>query len=147
MLVQVLLSHPELAVRLDLPMESFSDPRLRRIGSAAVASAGEAETGGLGEGEFVPAVLAAVGDPDVEKLAAALAMTPPVWADEPERAAGECIARILSDGLKRRKEDWRSRIDDAKRRGDEDAVQSLMEEREAMRREQVAPLQEVTQAE
>ena len=128
-------------------MELFSDLRLRRIGSAAVANAGAAKTGGLDDGEFVPAVLAAVGDPDVEKLVAALAMAPPVWADEPERAARECIARILSDGLKRRKEDWRSRIDDAKRRGDEDAVQSLMEEGEAMRKEKVGPLQEVTQAE
>ena len=128
-------------------MELFSDPRLRRIGSAAVASAGAAKAGGLDEGEFVPAVLAAVGDPDVEKLAAALAMAPPAWADEPERAAGECIARILGDGLKRRIEDWRSRMDDAKRRGDEDAVQSLTEEREAMRKEKVGPLQEVTQAE
>ncbi len=147
MLVQVLLSHPELAARLELPMELFSDPRLRRIGSAAVASAGAAKAGGLDEGEFVPAVLAAVGDPDVEKLAAALAMAPPAWADEPERAAGECIARILGDGLKRRIEDWRSRMDDAKRRGDEDAVQSLTEEREAMRKEKLGPLQEVTQAE
>lgn len=131
LLVQLLLGHPGLASRLDLPFESFFDSRLSRVAATAV------EHAGTDEGGFVQAVMAAVQDPEAETLVTELSLEQGEWED-PERAARDCIARILEAGLRRRKEDWKSRFDSAKRRGDEKELQVLLREAETLRKEKVS---------
>ncbi|MFQ5692920.1 MAG: toprim domain-containing protein, partial [Nitrospinota bacterium] len=139
-LVQLLLRHPELGGRLDLPLERFSDARMRRLAEAAVKHAA------AGEGEFVPAVIEAVGDPAAGDWVTELSMEPCEWED-PERAARDCVARILEAALRRRKESWQSRMDEAKRRGDPKEIQALLDEGEALRKEKVGLLQGLVRAE
>lgn len=139
-LVELLLKHPEIGGRLEIPLGLFSDSRLSRVASAAVEYAGAAE------GEFVPAVVAAARDPEAETLVTELSMEPGQWAD-PERAARDCIARILEAALRRRMVDWQSRLDEAKRRGNAEQIQSLLKEGEALRKEKVGLLQKAMQPE
>lgn len=130
MLVQLLLNQPDLADRLEISPARFSTPALAGIAAAVI------EHRGSGEGDLVQSVVSSLQDPNEERLATELAMTPPFWEEEADRAALECLARIRRDGLKRRIQNWESKVSEAKRRGDDDEVLSLLREREDMRKEQ-----------
>jgi hypothetical protein len=139
LLAQLLLMHPEIGSRMEIPLELFSDSRLGRIAGAAARQSGSAE------GEFIQAVIAAVPDLDVESMVTEFSMEPTEWED-PERAAQDCVTRILEAGLKRRKSQWQSRLDEARCRGDENEIQALLHEGEALRKEKVGLLQKTSRA-
>jgi DNA primase len=139
LLAQLLLRHPEIGSRMEIPLELFSDSRLGRIAGAAARQSGSAE------GEFIQAVIAAVPDLDVESMVTEFSMEPTEWED-PERAAQDCVTRILEAGLKRRKSQWQSRLDEARCRGDENEIQALLHEGEALRKEKVGLLQKTSRA-
>ena len=130
MLVQLLLNQPDLVDRLEISPSRFSTPALAGIAAAVIKHRGS------GEDDMVQSVVSSLQDPNEERLATELAMAPPFWEEEAERAALECLARIRRDGLKRRIQNWESKVSEAKRRGDDEEVLSLLGEREDMRKEQ-----------
>lgn len=139
-LVQLLLKHPEIAGRLEIPLDCFSDERLRRAAKAAFEHAAAPEA------EFVQAVIGAVREKDAEAWVTELSLEPGDL-EAPERAALDCIARMREAELMRRKAEWQSRLEEAKRRGDPGAVEALLAEGEALRKEKVDLLRKGTRVE
>lgn len=145
-LVQLLLKHPEIAGRLEIPLECFSDERLRRAAKAALEHAAAPRSGRSAEAELVQAVIGAVRDRDAEAWVTALSLEPG-GLEDPERAALDCIARVREAEWMRRKAEWYPRLEEAKRRGDPEAVEALLVEGEALSKEKADLLRKGTRVE
>ena len=63
-------------------------------------------------------------------------MLPSIEGEEADRAVQDCLTRIRGDRLKRESQNWELKVNEAKQRGNEEEVLTLLRERENIRKEQ-----------
>lgn len=130
MLVQFLLNRPDFVDQLKISPSLFSNSVLADI-VAAVVEYRDSE-----EDDMLQFVLSSLRDPNVEGLAIELAMLSPIEGAEADRAVQDCLTRIRKDRLKLESQNWELKVNEAKQRGNEEEVLTLLKERENIRKEQ-----------
>ncbi len=130
MLVQFLLNRPDFVDQLKISPSLFSNSMLADI-TAALVEYRDSE-----EGDMLQFVLSSLRDSNTENLATELAMLPSIEGEEADRAVQDCLTRIRGDRLKRESQNWELKVNEAKQRGNEEEVLTLLRERENIRKEQ-----------
>lgn len=127
LLVQILLNRPDFVDRMKISPSLFSNSVLADIVAAVVECRDNEEIDVL---QF-----------DVTDMARRMAneLKKPLRFEDAEadRAVQDCLTRIRGDRLKRESQNWELKVDEAKRRGNEEEVLTLLKERENIRKEQV----------